>query len=65
MVMQERDAPRDTFLLMRGAYDKPGEKVTPGVPAVLPLLPKGVPNNRLGFGGGSSIRRIRSPRAWR
>jgi hypothetical protein len=50
MVMQERDVPRDTFLLMRGAYDKPGDKVTPGVPAVLPALPKGVPNNRLGFG---------------
>ena len=50
MVMQERDVPRDTFLLMRGAYDKPGDKVTPGVPAVLPVLPKGVPNNRLGFG---------------
>lgn len=50
MVMQERDAPRDTFLLMRGAYDKPGDKVTPGVPSVLPALPKGVPNNRLGFG---------------
>jgi hypothetical protein len=50
MVMQERDVPRDTFLLMRGAYDKPGDKVTPGVPAILPALPKGVPNNRLGFG---------------
>ena len=50
MVMQERDVPRDTFLLMRGAYDKPGDKVAPGVPAVLPMLPKGVPNNRLGFG---------------
>jgi hypothetical protein len=49
MVMQERDVPRDTFMLMRGAYDKPGDKVTPGVPAVLPMLPKGVPNNRLGF----------------
>ena len=34
MVMQERDAPRDTFLLLRGAYDKPADKVTPGVPAV-------------------------------
>jgi hypothetical protein len=50
MVMQERDVPRDTFLLMRGAYDKPGDKVAPGVPVVLPALPKGVPNNRLGFG---------------
>ncbi len=50
MVMQERDVPRDTFLLTRGAYDKPADKVMPGVPAVLPVLPKGVPNNRLGFG---------------
>ena len=49
MVMQERDTPRETFLLLRGAYDKPGEKVTPGIPAVLPSLPKGAPNNRLGF----------------
>jgi hypothetical protein len=49
MVMQERDTVRDTFLLLRGAYDKPGEKVTPGVPVMLPTLPKGEPNNRLGF----------------
>ena len=49
MVMQERETPRETFLLLRGAYDKPGEKVTPGVPAILPSLPKGAPNNRLGF----------------
>ena len=49
MVMQERDTVRDTFLLLRGAYDKPGDKVTPGVPAILPTLPKGEPNNRLGF----------------
>ena len=33
----------------RGAYDKPGEKVEPGVPAVLPPLPPGAPNNRLGL----------------
>jgi hypothetical protein len=49
MVMQERDTPRDTFLLVRGAYDKPGEKVSPGVPAMLPPLAKEYPNNRLGF----------------
>ena len=49
MVMAERPEPKDTFLLIRGAYDKPGEKVAPGVPAVLPPLPAGVPNNRLGF----------------
>jgi hypothetical protein len=49
MVMQERETPRDTFVLIRGAYDKPGEKVTPGVPTVLPPLPRGAANNRLGF----------------
>ncbi|QOV92236.1 PSD1 and planctomycete cytochrome C domain-containing protein [Humisphaera borealis] len=49
MVMQEMANPRDTFILMRGEYDKPGEKVTPGLPAFLPPLPKDQPMNRLGF----------------
>jgi hypothetical protein len=49
MVMAERPVPRETHLLIRGAYDKPGEKVQSGVPAVLPPLPAGAPNNRLGF----------------
>ena len=44
MVMAD-GAHRDTFVLKRGAYDAPGEKVTAGVPSVLPQLP---PNaNRL------------------
>src|SRR5262249_22567248 len=34
---------------IRGASNNPGEKVDPGVPAALPPLPAGVPNNRLGF----------------
>ena len=49
MVMEERPVRRDTFVLQRGAYDHPGEKVGPGVPAALPALPPGAPNNRLGF----------------
>ncbi len=49
MVMQERENRRDTHLLLRGAYDAPGEKVEPGVPAVLPAIPEGAPNDRLGF----------------
>ncbi|MBI3281732.1 MAG: DUF1553 domain-containing protein [Acidobacteria bacterium] len=49
MVMQEREKPRDTFLLERGAYDRPREKVAPAVPASLHPLPEGAPNNRLGF----------------
>ena len=49
MVMQEMPTPRETHLLIRGAYDRPGENVLPGVPAALPALPQGAPNNRLGF----------------
>jgi hypothetical protein len=47
MVMQEMPQPRDTFILLRGAYDKPGEKVAADVPAFLPPLPKEAPHNRL------------------
>lgn len=47
MVMAEMETPRDTFILARGAYDKPGEKVTPGVPAFLPALPAGAKADRL------------------
>ena len=50
MVMAESPVPKTTYLLTRGAYDHPGEKVAPGVPAALPMLPAGAPNNRLGFG---------------
>ncbi|MDQ2899654.1 MAG: DUF1553 domain-containing protein [Acidobacteriota bacterium] len=48
MVMQE-GKPRDTFILKRGAYDNPGEKVAPGVLAALPPLKPEWPNNRLGL----------------
>ena len=47
MVMQELPTPRETFLLKRGAYDHPGDRVERGVPAVLPPLPKDAVNNRL------------------
>ena len=49
MVAKEMEKPRDTFMLVRGEYDKKGDKVRPGVPAVLPPLPAGAPTNRLGF----------------
>ena len=35
MVMQEMPKTRDTFMLLRGAYDKKGEKVVPGLPEFL------------------------------
>jgi mono/diheme cytochrome c family protein len=49
MVMQEMPKPRDTFILVRGQYDKKGEKVTSGVPSFLPPLPTDAPPNRLGL----------------
>ena len=49
MVMQEMPARRDTFLLNRGQYDRPGEIVAPGIPAALHALPQSAPNNRLGY----------------
>ena len=47
MVMQEREEPRETFMLLRGAYDQPGEKVDPGVPEVLSGGGNGKIRNRL------------------
>ena len=47
MVMQEMEKPRDTFVLGRGDYRNRGEKVAPGVPSILPPLPKDSPANRL------------------
>jgi hypothetical protein len=47
MVMAEMETPRDTFILARGAYDKPGDKVTPGVPPFLTPMAEGAPANRL------------------
>ncbi|HLX46234.1 MAG TPA: DUF1553 domain-containing protein [Bryobacteraceae bacterium] len=49
MIMAESNPPKSTFLLTRGAYDHPAAKVSPGVPSVLPPLPSGAPDNRLGF----------------
>ena len=49
MVMQEMPTPRDTFMLVRGQYDKKGERVTPGVPEHIAPFPKEAPLNRLGL----------------
>jgi hypothetical protein len=40
MVMKERDKVRETFVLIRGQYDSPGEKVERDVPGFLPPLKK-------------------------
>lgn len=49
MVMDDMPKPRETFMLDKGAYDKPLGKVEPLLPASLPALPKGASNNRLGL----------------
>jgi uncharacterized protein DUF1553 len=47
MVMEELLTPRDTFVLVRGQYDKPSEKVSAGVPASLSPLAPDAARNRL------------------
>ena len=39
-VMADLKKPRESFVMLRGAYDKPGERVTRNVPDFLPPLPK-------------------------
>jgi Protein of unknown function (DUF1553) len=50
MVMEEMATPRETHILLRGAYNAPGEKVEAGVPEEwLGEWPSGAPRNRLGL----------------
>jgi mono/diheme cytochrome c family protein len=70
MVMAESPTPKPTFLLVRGAYDHPGDKVQVGVPAVLPSLPSAAPANRLGLAkwiidpGNPLLARVTVNRFW-
>jgi hypothetical protein len=47
MIMQEMPTPRETYVLERGEYDKPAERVTAAVPQVLHSLPNDASPNRL------------------
>lgn len=49
MVMQEMPEPRATYVLSRGEYDKPTDRVYPGVPAILTSPRQGRIRNRLDF----------------
>ncbi len=49
MVMEVAAKPRDTFILHRGDYAQPTEKVSAGTPSALPPLPEDAPANRLGL----------------
>jgi Protein of unknown function (DUF1553)/Protein of unknown function (DUF1549)/Planctomycete cytochrome C len=46
-IWKDLDKPRDSFVMLRGQYNKPGQQVWPNVPAVLPPLPKSGTTNRL------------------
>ena len=37
-IYRESDTPRESFVMLRGQYDKPGDKVEPGIPAALPQI---------------------------
>ncbi len=46
LVFRDMDRPREAFVMTRGQYDRPGEKVEPGVPAILPPLRPAKPGRR-------------------
>lgn len=45
-IFKNLDQPREAFVMLRGQYDKPGEKVEPAVPAIFPPLQKSPPDAR-------------------
>ena len=49
LIFKEKAAPRDSYILKRGEYDKRGDKVGRGLPAALPAPAKDLPMNRLGL----------------
>jgi len=49
LIARELEVPRPAHVLIRGQYDRPGEPVGPGVPAILPPLPPAEKTNRLTF----------------
>lgn len=49
LVSEEMDKPRPAHVLIRGDFQRRGDKVERNVPAVMPPLPKNAPRNRLGL----------------
>lgn len=71
MVMNVAAEPRDTFILNRGDYAQPTEKVTAGTPSFLPPLPEGASADRLGLAQWITMKanpltaRVAVNRAWK
>lgn len=49
LALKQRANPRVTKVFRRGDWQRQGDAVEPGVPAVLNPFPEGAPRNRLGF----------------
>ena len=49
LVWKELDKPREAHMLIRGQYDKPGDRVERATPAFLPSFPADAPLDRLGL----------------
>lgn len=49
MVLEEREKPRETHILVRGVWDNKGEKVDRAVPAAVAPWPEGLEKTRLGL----------------
>jgi hypothetical protein len=72
MVMKDLAAPRETYVLMRGAYDAPDRSrpAKRSVPAALGALPADAPDNRLGLArwlvsrDNPLVARVAANRAW-
>lgn len=48
LIFRETKEPKPAYVLNRGEYDQKGDQVARTTPAVLPPLPEGLPQNRLG-----------------
>jgi hypothetical protein len=46
-IFRDLEKPRESFVMLRGQYDQPGEKVEPAIPAVFPQIEKASPDARL------------------
>jgi mono/diheme cytochrome c family protein len=49
LALSAREIPRETRVFKRGDWKRPGDPVSPGVPAALHPFPKDAPPNRLGL----------------
>ena len=47
--MEERPEPQPMYVLARGNYEQPGERVDPGTPKSVLRFPDDLPRNRLGL----------------